>query len=100
MWKVMFILFLIAHGVVHIADVATRKIHSGLVGGTTTLRWTLALAAAVVLIVSGAGLWMTADWWRVARVRSSGRPQAWQFRFHSSCPHGGQIGVPSLCELW
>lgn len=81
MWKVIFILFLIAHGVIHIADVATRKTHSGLFGGTKALSWALALAAAVVLIVSGAGLWMTADWWRVAALGGMALSMLWMILF-------------------
>ncbi len=81
MWKVIFIVFLIAHGIIHIADVATRKAHSGLFGGTKALSFALALTAAGVLIVSGVGLWMTADWWRVAAVAGMAMSMLWMILF-------------------
>lgn len=73
MWRVLFIGFLIAHGGVHLAmwfspidpDGPFDPSHSWAVGAQRSVAVTLAAIAAVVLIVSGAGVWMGGSWWRL-----------------------------------
>lgn len=78
MWRLLFIGFLIAHGLVHLAIWLTPKpndqtmpfdpSHSWLVGDRRGLAVTVVVAAAVILVAAGLGLWVHADWWRGAAV--------------------------------
>ncbi|HKZ19298.1 MAG TPA: hypothetical protein VJQ57_04245 [Acidimicrobiia bacterium] len=76
MWRFIFIAFLIAHGGVHLAmwlspvkpDAPFDAGRSWLVGEQRGLAVTLALAAAVLLVVGGVGLWLTGSWWRLIAV--------------------------------
>jgi hypothetical protein len=73
-WRFLFIAFLIAHGVVHVAIwVSPRSqnrkapfdpAHSWLVGVQRPLSIVLALVTAALLIGAGVGLWAHAEWWR------------------------------------
>ena len=75
MWRFLFIGFLIAHGLVHLAIWLTPKPanqempfdanHSWLLGDRKAVAVVLALTAAVMLVGGGIGLWAHADWWRV-----------------------------------
>lgn len=74
MWRFLFIGFLIAHGLVHLAiwllpKPADQKApfdpdHSWLLGEQKTVALLLAVTAAVLLMAGGLGLWAHADWWR------------------------------------
>lgn len=74
MWRFVFIGFLIAHGLVHLAIwlmpmPAGQKApfdpdHSWLLGDRKTVAVLLAVTAAVLLVGAGLGLWATAGWWR------------------------------------
>lgn len=78
MWRLLFIGFLIAHGLVHLAMWLSPKPkdqtvpfdpgHSWLFGDRRTLAVAVAAAAAVTLVAAGLGLWGHADWWRGAAV--------------------------------
>jgi hypothetical protein len=80
MWRFIFIAFLIAHGLVHVAmwifvakpapgkEAPFDASYSWLLGNQRALAATVAAATAVVLVVAGFGLWTQADWWRVAAV--------------------------------
>lgn len=73
MWRVLFIAFLIAHGGVHLAvwlspidpNGPFDPSHSWAVGDQRGVAVTLAAIAAVLLIVSGLGVWMGGSWWRL-----------------------------------
>jgi hypothetical protein len=73
MWRFLFISFLIAHGLVHIAvwaptyekeKVPFDASESWVLGHARPLAVGLAVASAVLLVVAGVGLWAHADWWR------------------------------------
>jgi hypothetical protein len=74
MWRFLFIGFLIAHGLVHLAiwlmpKPAEQKApfdpdHSWLLGDQKTVAVLLAVIAAVLLMAGGLGLWAHAGWWR------------------------------------
>jgi hypothetical protein len=78
MWRFVFIAFLILHGAIHAAIWATPKqegrdipfdaSHSWLLGGQRALAMTMALAVAGLLVASGIGLWVHAEWWRPVAV--------------------------------
>jgi hypothetical protein len=78
MWRVLFIGFLIAHGLVHLAiwsipTPADQKApfepdHSWLLGDRKTVAALLAVTAAVLLVGAGLGLWASAGWWRSVAV--------------------------------
>ena len=78
MWRFLFIGFLIAHGLVHLAiwlmpKPAEQKApfdpdHSWLLGDQKTVAVLLAVTAAVLLVGAGLGLWGAADWWRGVAV--------------------------------
>ena len=80
MWRFIFIAFLIAHGLVHVAmwvfvpkpapgkEAPFDASHSWLLGNQRALAVTVAAATAVVLVVAGVGLWGHADWWRAVAV--------------------------------
>src|SRR5919201_6575633 len=80
MWRFIFIGFLIAHGLVHVAmwvfvpEPAPEKeapfdaSYSWLLGNQRALAASVAIATAAILIVAGFGLWGHADWWRAAAV--------------------------------
>jgi len=74
MWRLLFIAFLIAHGLVHLAiwlmpRPAEEKApfdpdHSWLLGNQKTVAVVLAVMAAVLLLAGGLGLWAHAGLWR------------------------------------
>lgn len=78
MWRFLFIGFLIAHGLVHLAVWLMPKPtdqrapfdpdHSWLLGDQKALAVLLAVTAAVLLVGSGLGLWASAGWWRGVAV--------------------------------
>jgi hypothetical protein len=80
MWRFIFIAFLIAHGLVHVAmwvfvpkpapgkEAPFDASYSWLFGNHRALAATVAAATAVVLVVAGLGLWAHADWWRAVAV--------------------------------
>jgi hypothetical protein len=74
MWRFLFIAFLIAHGLVHLAiwlppflpDAPFNPSRSWLIGEQRGLAVALAVLAAVLLVAAGVGLWMEEDWWRLS----------------------------------
>ena len=78
MWRLLFVGFLIAQGLVHLAvwvmpkpkdqRAAFDPAISWLFGDQRTLAMTLAFGAAAVLVAAGLGLWVHADWWRPVAV--------------------------------
>jgi hypothetical protein len=74
MWRFLFIGFLIAHGLVHLAiwlmpkppkeDAPFDPAQSWLLGDQKTVAVVLAMLAAALLLAGGVGLWAHADWWR------------------------------------
>ena len=78
MWRFIFIAFLIAHGLVHLAiwlmpKPADQKApfdpdHSWLLGEQKTMAVLLAVTAAALLVAGGFGLWAHAGWWRSVAV--------------------------------
>lgn len=80
MWRFIFIGFLIAHGLVHVAmwvfvskpapgkEAPLDASYSWPFGNQKALATTVAAATAVVLVVAGIGLWAHADWWRIAAI--------------------------------
>jgi hypothetical protein len=78
MWRLLFIAFLIAHGLVHLAiwlmpKPADEKApfdpdHSWLIGDQKALAVVLAVTAAALLVGGGLGLWSHAGWWRSVAV--------------------------------
>lgn len=76
MWRFLFIAFLIAHGGIHLAiwlspvnpDAPFDPSHSWLSGDQRGLAVSLAVAAAALLVLGGAGLWMGGSWWRLIAV--------------------------------
>ncbi|HUF59852.1 MAG TPA: hypothetical protein VMR89_10300 [Actinomycetota bacterium] len=74
MWRFIFIGFLIAHGLVHLAIWLMPKPadqnapfdpdRSWLLGDQRTVAMLLAVTAAVLLVAGGLGLWGHAGWWR------------------------------------
>lgn len=74
MWRFLFIGFLIAHALVHLAIWLMPKPsgekgpfdpdHSWLLGDQKTVAVLLAVTAAVLLMAGGLGLWAHAGWWR------------------------------------
>ncbi len=74
MWRLLFIAFFIAPGLVHLAiwlipQPADEKapfdpVHSWLLGDQKLIAVILALAAAALLVAGGLGLWSHAGWWR------------------------------------
>jgi sulfite exporter TauE/SafE len=82
MWRFLFIGFLIAHGLVHLAIWLMPKppddkapfvaSHSWLIGDRKVIAASLAVVAAALLVLAGMGLWAHADWWRVVAVLGLG----------------------------
>jgi len=82
MWRWLFIGFLIAHGLIHIAVWATPKpeqqsspfeaTHSWLLGDQRSLAAALAYAAMGLFVIAGLGLLFHAGWWRPVTVVASG----------------------------
>jgi hypothetical protein len=80
MWRFLFIAFLIAHGLVHLAmwvlvakpapgkEAPFDASYSWLLGSQRALAAAVAVATAAILVSSGIGLWAHADWWRAAAV--------------------------------
>jgi hypothetical protein len=80
MWRFIFIAFLIAHGLVHVAmwvlipkpapgkEAPFDSSYSWLLGNQRALAASVAVATAAILVVAGFGLWAHADWWRAAAV--------------------------------
>jgi hypothetical protein len=77
MLRWLLIVFLIAHGLVHVAiwaptyDPAKAPFdasHSWLIGEQRWLARVLAFAAAAVLVVAGIALWADGVWWRSTAV--------------------------------
>ena len=78
MWRLLFIAFLIAHGLVHLAiwlmpkpknqEVPFDPSHSWLIGDQRAVAVTIAVVAAAFLVAAGLGLWAEAGWWRGAAV--------------------------------
>ena len=80
MWRFIFIAFLIAHGLVHVAmwilvpkpapgkEAPFDASYSWLLGNQRALAATVAAATAAVLVTAGFGLWAHAEWWRAAAV--------------------------------
>jgi hypothetical protein len=77
MLRWLLIVFLIAHGLVHLAiwaptydptKAAFDPSHSWLMGEQRWLARVLAFAAAAVLILAGIGLWAQGGWWRPTAV--------------------------------
>src|SRR4051794_10675307 len=74
MWRFVFIAFLIAHALIHLAIWATGASkdpnapidagHSWLLGTQRVVAAAIAVAAAAFLVASGLGLWAHAGWWR------------------------------------
>jgi len=74
MWRFLFIGFLVAHALVHLAIWLMPKPpdqkapfdpnHSWLLGDQRTVAVLLAVMAAVLLMAGGLGLWAHAGWWR------------------------------------
>jgi hypothetical protein len=74
MWRLVFIAFFIAHGLVHVAIWLVPKPteekapfdadHSWLLGDQKVIAVVLAVAAAALLVAGGLGLWSQAGWWR------------------------------------
>jgi hypothetical protein len=83
MWRILFITFLAAHGLVHIAVWAMPKpadgkeppfdvAHSWLLGDARTLAISLAIVSAALFVVAALGLFGQADWWRTVAVVAGG----------------------------
>jgi hypothetical protein len=76
MWRFLFISFLIAHGLVHLAIWLTPEREgapfdvnrSWLLGEVKPLAMLVAIVAAVLLVGAGVGLWAHAEWWRGVAV--------------------------------
>jgi hypothetical protein len=77
MLRWLLIVFLIAHGLVHVgiwaptydpAKAAFDPSHSWLIGEQRWLARVLAFAAAAVLVLAGIALWAHGDWWRPTAV--------------------------------
>ena len=80
MWRVVFVAFLLAHGLIHVAmwvfvpkpasgeEAPFDASHSWILGDQRTLAAWVAVATAVVLVAAGFGLWAHADWWRAVAV--------------------------------
>ena len=80
MWRFLFIGFLIAHGLVHVAmwvlvpkpttgkEAPFDASHSWLLGNQRALAASVAIAIAAILVAAGIGLWAHTDWWRAAAV--------------------------------
>jgi hypothetical protein len=78
MWRLLFIAFLFAHAAIHAAIWATPAPkdpnapfdagHSWLLGDQRAVATVLALAAAVLLVAAGIGVWTHAGWWRPVAV--------------------------------
>jgi hypothetical protein len=76
MWRLLFIGFLIAHGLLHLAiwlmpkppkeKASFEPDQSWLLGDQKTVAVILAVLAATLLLAGGLGLWARADWWRGA----------------------------------
>jgi hypothetical protein len=74
MWRLLFIGFLMAHGLVHLAiwvmpKPAAEKApfdpsHSWLLGDQKNVATAFAVAAAALLVAGGLGLWVHVEWWR------------------------------------
>jgi hypothetical protein len=80
MWRFIFIAFLIAHGLIHVAmwvlvpkpapgrEAPFDAAYSWLLGDRRALAASVAAVTAAILVVAGLGLWAHADWWRAAAV--------------------------------
>lgn len=76
MWRFLFIAFLIAHGAIHLAiwtmpateDAPFDAARSWLIGNQRTVAMVVAVAASVVLVGAGIGLWAHAEWWRTTAL--------------------------------
>ena len=102
MWRFLFISFLIAHGLVHLAiwlvpKPADGKVpfdvsHSWVLGDLKQLAVFLAVVAAALLVGGGVGLWAHAEWWRgVAVVGLAVSFGLMVLYFHpGSCHRGGE----------
>jgi hypothetical protein len=67
MWRLLFIAFLIGHGVIQALQ-ATGSNDSWLLGERRGLAAVITLTAAALFIAGGVALWAHADWWRAATV--------------------------------
>lgn len=83
MWRLIFVAFLVAHGLVHIGVWAMPKpadgkeppfdpAHSWLLGDARTLAISLAAVSAALFVIAALGLLGHADWWRAMAVVASG----------------------------
>lgn len=83
MWRLIFLAFLVAHGVVHIGVWAMPKpadgkeppfdsTHSWLLGDARKLAISLAVVSAALFAITALGLFGRADWWRAMAVVASG----------------------------
>lgn len=80
--RLLFIGFLMAHGLIHAAIWSAPKPkdekapfdpgHSWLLGDRRSLARVLALGAAALFVSAGVGLWAHADWWRPVAVAGAG----------------------------
>jgi hypothetical protein len=86
MLRVVLIVFLIAHGLVHVAIWAPKydpakapfdAAHSWLIGDQRALAKVLAFAAAAILVLAGVALWADAG--------GGGRPQSRDWVFRRPC---------------
>ena len=75
MWRYLFIVPLIAHGLVHVADLGDapaldhptapiHPAHSWLFGDRRAGALAFALVSAGLLVAGGIGLWAHLEWWR------------------------------------
>jgi hypothetical protein len=83
MWRILFITFLAAHGLVHIAVWVMPKpvdgkeppfdvAHSWLLGDARTLAISLATVAAALFVLAAVGVFGHADWWQTVAVVAGG----------------------------
>jgi hypothetical protein len=80
MWRFLFIGFLVAHGLIHVAmwvlvpkpapgkEAPFDASHSWLLGNQRALAASVAVVTAAILVAAAGGLWAQTDWWRAAAV--------------------------------